>query len=310
MTDIDKLYDALHNLFPIPLEFKKDLKPLIKKKSFKKIKLLVKAGQRANKAWHILNGFIVSIEGAPGKYGAVKKMYYPNEITTDLKSFFENVDCTLNLYGIDLVAQEIGKADFKTLTRYVETDVLVKRIMVKDIEKAMKRADLLTIQHEGDRVKAFLFENRAMGLPNHLAASFLAMSEENYTEEKCILIEQGFELASLDPKEDILPRELAYKCKLFLMEHFTSKRIGNTEQIAAQLFTTAKTLNRAMKKVFGRTTRDYLKKLRMEYAQELLIQKCPVNKVAQMVGYADLATFSKLYKKYFRHCPKDTPKLR
>ncbi len=61
---------------------------------------------------------------------------------------------------------------------------------------------------------------------------------------------------------------------------------------------------RCFKNAFGFSPYQYHLKKRLEKSMELLTEgKCPVTDVAYQVGFNDIYSFSKSFKKYFNACP-------
>ena len=67
-------------------------------------------------------------------------------------------------------------------------------------------------------------------------------------------------------------------------------------------------LSHALKKEFGMTLTDYLRKIRMEEARRLIRDGKTTTETAFLVGVADYAHFHKMYKKYWGVTPKEDRK--
>ena len=75
------------------------------------------------------------------------------------------------------------------------------------------------------------------------------------------------------------------------------------EQIAAELNLDRRYLSRLFKEKTGQTIQAFLIHVRMEEAATLLQQGCSVTDAARMVGYEDMANFSKMFKRHFGKSP-------
>jgi AraC family transcriptional regulator len=103
-----------------------------------------------------------------------------------------------------------------------------------------------------------------------------------------------------DTKKDLLKR--LTKGKEFLDQHFTSEI--DIEKVAVESNISQYHFFRLFKTVFGVSPYQYLKQKRLFKAQELLRQdRVPLAQLAVEVGYSDIFSFSKAYKKQFGHAP-------
>lgn len=75
------------------------------------------------------------------------------------------------------------------------------------------------------------------------------------------------------------------------------------EQIAAELNLDRRYLSRLFKEKTGQTIQEFLIGIRMEEATALLLQGCTVADTARLVGYEDIANFSKMFKRHFGQSP-------
>ena len=80
------------------------------------------------------------------------------------------------------------------------------------------------------------------------------------------------------------------------------------QEISEKFYFNMNYLSYALKKRFGMTLTDYLRKLRMENARELIRGGKSIAETAVMVGMPDYAHFHKAYKKYWGVTPKEDAK--
>lgn len=100
------------------------------------------------------------------------------------------------------------------------------------------------------------------------------------------------------------------KAKSYIDENFSKSNL-TVEKIAENVFFHPSYLRFIFKKEMGVTVYEYLTKVRMEHAKELLAKGGLNNTaVANMVGYSDPTYFSKCFKKCFKINPSDFEKNR
>jgi len=76
------------------------------------------------------------------------------------------------------------------------------------------------------------------------------------------------------------------------------------ENVAGSLEITPAYLSRIVKKETGITYKEYVTKLKMEKARELLLQEdMTVSKVCEKIGYTNVSYFIKLFKNYTGETP-------
>ena len=76
------------------------------------------------------------------------------------------------------------------------------------------------------------------------------------------------------------------------------------ESIAQHFFVSKEHLSRSFKSFKGENISDYIMRLRMEKAKELILEKgLEIKNAAQMTGYSDLAYFYRVFKRYFGFTP-------
>ncbi|MBB5440103.1 AraC-like DNA-binding protein [Pedobacter sp. AK017] len=92
---------------------------------------------------------------------------------------------------------------------------------------------------------------------------------------------------------------------VFIKENFRSEAAENLPALALRFMVSERNLARLAKMAFGIPLHEQVIKLRMEYAQELLLTTDkPVKEVALLSGYKEPYYFSKAFKKYYGKCPK------
>jgi len=98
--------------------------------------------------------------------------------------------------------------------------------------------------------------------------------------------------------------QIANKLKKIIEEQFLE--LENVSQIAQQVYVSTVYANYIFKNVFGCTMFDYLTKVKIEKAKEMLKkQDIKVYEVASMLGYKSKAYFTSLFKEYTGVTPKE-----
>lgn len=70
------------------------------------------------------------------------------------------------------------------------------------------------------------------------------------------------------------------------------------DYIAQELGVNRMYLHRKLKMYYNMNARDYIQKIRIDFAKmELKNSKIPINVIAKQVGYEDISYFSKVFKK-------------
>jgi two-component system response regulator YesN len=81
------------------------------------------------------------------------------------------------------------------------------------------------------------------------------------------------------------------------------------ETIAQHFFVSKEHLSRAFKAFTGENMSDYILRKRMEKARELIVEhRMAIKHVAQLIGYADLAYFYRVFKKHYGVTPGELRK--
>lgn len=90
--------------------------------------------------------------------------------------------------------------------------------------------------------------------------------------------------------------EHLYRALRYINEHFTENI--NLDILAQNIFVSGYYLSHLFRKEMGVTFSDYLSKVRIERAKELLMEGKSVEDTAEAVGYGDGNYFIKIFKKY------------
>lgn len=93
------------------------------------------------------------------------------------------------------------------------------------------------------------------------------------------------------------------KCKNYIIQNSEDENFG-METLASLMNISASSLHRKIKDIAGMKVVDFIKKIKMEYAAQLLLYtNTPVNEISWKVGYADPKYFSKCFQKEFSYSP-------
>lgn len=104
---------------------------------------------------------------------------------------------------------------------------------------------------------------------------------------------------------EVYPKFYLYKrivqTKLFIDSHFAEKM--NLNDISDEALFSKFHFIRLFKSIYGKTPHQYLTKVRLEKAQELLQQNHSVTDVCFQVGFESLSSFTGLFKRIVRSTP-------
>jgi len=85
------------------------------------------------------------------------------------------------------------------------------------------------------------------------------------------------------------------RAKLFIDEHYYKKI--DLDNISYEGAYSKFHFTRLFKKIYGKTTHQYLTQVRMEQAKNLLAKPLPVSDVCFLVGFGSLSSFTGLFKR-------------
>src|SRR5699024_8475816 len=91
--------------------------------------------------------------------------------------------------------------------------------------------------------------------------------------------------------------------KHFLVENY--HQTISLDEAAEMIHLSSNYFSNVFKQEFGVTFTDYITKLRMEKAKELIIENTyALKEISYLIGYKDPNYFSRVFKKYFHQSPK------
>ncbi|PYF74568.1 hypothetical protein B0O44_10313 [Pedobacter nutrimenti] len=183
---INRLLDVLYNWVPFSVSFRVALKELLFIQQENPKAVFLDPPDYAIRAWFSANCFIAGYAYNESGNLNVVRIYMPNDIFTDLTSFFQNKPTKLKLVvikGEDLLY--IKKEDFNSLKPFPETFDLVQFVMLMEQEIEAWRVWIMTLKDE-QKVQHFAQRYPINLLPNHIGASFLQMTPSRYCAEKAV----------------------------------------------------------------------------------------------------------------------------
>jgi len=181
-----RLLDLLDSWVPLSISFRIKLKELlhIQKESSKAI--LLSPPDHATKAWFCVNIYVAGYTYNESGDLNVVRIYKPNDVFTDLPSFFQDKPAKLKLIVIQ--GEELlyfKKEDFYILKSFPETFDLVQHVMIMEQDLEAWRVWIMTLK-DGQKIQQFSQHYPINLLPNHICASFLQMTPSRYSAEKAL----------------------------------------------------------------------------------------------------------------------------
>ena len=89
-------------------------------------------------------------------------------------------------------------------------------------------------------------------------------------------------------------------CQLISSNYATT----SVQQLAEALHLNRSYLSRIFKEITGLSTQSYLTNTRLQAARSLILRDYTVSQASAMVGYSDIASFSRAFKNYYKISPK------
>ena len=129
-----------------------------------------------------------------------------------------------------------------------------------------------------------------------------AQTFQDLYEFTCRLIRKSISMVGNLKKEQ--HSKLIDKTIDFIKSNF--QRDLPVEEVSSQVFLSSRYLNSIFKAETGLTISDYITKLRMEAARELILNNhMKINEVSKAVGYNNIQSFIRLFKKHYNMTPID-----
>lgn len=112
-----------------------------------------------------------------------------------------------------------------------------------------------------------------------------------------MLVEQNYTTAALHEAK-------ALAIKNFVQENFKEKVVDSIPKLAGHFGVSIKIFQQLAKLAFGKSLREQVITLRMEYSIDLLTTtKKTIREIAYLAGYHDPYYFSRAFKKYYKKSP-------
>ena len=182
----NKLLDMLYSWVPLSTSFRIALRDLLYLQLENPKAVLLNPPDHAIKAWFSANCYVAAYAYSESGDLNVVRIYMPNDIFTDLFSFFQDKPAKLKLMviqGEELLY--IRKEDFSALKLFPETFDLVQYVMLMEQDLEAWRVWIMTLKAE-QKVQQFSLHYPMYLLPNHICASFLQMTPAKYCVEKAL----------------------------------------------------------------------------------------------------------------------------
>ena len=119
------------------------------------------------------------------------------------------------------------------------------------------------------------------------------------------MVKLAKKMSQVVEQEDIDEQHVTIdQAKQFMQDHLSEKI--NLKDISEHVYLSETYFSFFFKKVTGMTYIDYIQKLRMNKAKEILLEtNCKIYEVAEQIGYNDYKYFSAQFKKYVAMTPKE-----
>lgn len=95
--------------------------------------------------------------------------------------------------------------------------------------------------------------------------------------------------------------EYVERACLLIHNHYATT---NVQKLAQTLHLNRSYLSRIFKEITGISIQSYLTNTRLQAARSLILQDYTVSQASSMVGYSDIASFSRAFKNYYKLSPK------
>ena len=310
MNDEYRLLDYLNSLYPITPIFRAKLASHMAVVYFEPMDVLLYFQKKAEKAWWLIEGYIVAL-GFNGKgEEVVIKIFYPGLIATNLSSFMTDEPSVFRLVAIGSVkTQELQKEAFIKLKIYRETNELLAKVALIYKNRESQRLQILLLPIP-ERVREFVRNYPVAGLPDQYIASWLRITREEYQEQIALLPEEGIVMGKASVGDALSPVaiNLARKIELYIKANYVDHELTTLSVIALAFSVSEDTVVRHFKKEFGKTVAAYTREYRMDRAKAMLAEGRKVYDIAEALGYQNEYNFRRDFKNFFQLTPSQMTK--
>ncbi len=219
----------------------------------------------------------------------------------------------------------VGIADTSWLTKYFEARNDARKCLEglskKGVQLALDKIRALLDLQDNNKAKLKLIINvnydlhkimeetviakYSDGLDQSLAVELSYTIRENGTNGE--FIKHYSTIADKIIDAVVLQKQRKNKIDILAIKQFVDINFSENislEELAKTNYVTKEYLSSAFKKELGMNFSDYLTRVRMEKAKELIVDYgVPIQTVSNMTGYLDIAHFYKTFKKYFGTSP-------
>lgn len=116
-------------------------------------------------------------------------------------------------------------------------------------------------------------------------------------EEQFMALTSAFETVVVQDRQERRHHHIAQRAKRYIDEHFMDSELSQS-QVSDYLELQPSALSQLFKDEFGENFSEYLLKIRMEHAKKLLVETDkPVQSIAEQIGYQNINSFYRVFKK-------------
>lgn len=181
---VNMLLEILHDMAPVSQSFRIEIKQMMAFQPNSVKTPLLEFSAYALRAWFNVDAVIVGIVEDDKDDEVVVRIITGAHIFTDLPSFFKNTPSRMK-YKVISEGRMLfmKKIDYLKLKKYSETAELVQLIMLNEQEVEIWRTKIMGMGDEA-KIAEFAKVYPMNKLPNNICASFLQMTEPNYSTAK------------------------------------------------------------------------------------------------------------------------------
>ncbi|MCM0649502.1 response regulator [Clostridium swellfunianum] len=204
----------------------------------------------------------------------------------------EEKELLLTIQAYDKVKMEklLRKIYFNILNK--ENYDIIKQVSIDIVLKSLNTLSEYNISVEDARLESLDVYERAAETSNLNEAY-------NWVYKVLLNIIEAVKEAALEANDTSI-----YKAIDFIKEHFCEDI--SLSDVAKEVYLSESYLSRKLKKVKGISFVEYITRLRMKKAMELLKDpSIKINDIAKRVGYPDYRYFSQTFKKYYGYSPSE-----